>query len=133
MSDTQENAGFSSELPNMGELSNIINALKENPQILSSVFSALGANSHPDAAAPSDSQPLRNPEAAADKLPEMVSALAPLLADDHFSQGKGAPAQSDHKTALLYALRPYLSPERREIIDYILKFSKLGELIKKLK
>lgn len=35
----------------------------------------------------------------------------------------------DHRTALLLALKPYLSDGRREMIDYIVNLSRLGDLL----
>ena len=40
-------------------------------------------------------------------------------------------ATSRHK-ALLCALKPYLSPARREAADYLLRLSAVGELIKNI-
>lgn len=75
---------------------------------------------------------LSNPEILS-KLPTILSALGGL-------SGKGAPPSpqpekkhdGDRRIALLLALRPYLSPRRREIIDYLIRMNKLGELFKKL-
>ena len=125
-------------MPNLEELSGIINILKENPQIINSVASALGGEASANQAKPesSDAQTPLSAEVTAniaDKLPDMVSALAPLLSSKSPEHHDNKGSTYDHKTALLYALRPYLSPERREIVDYILKFSKIGDLIKKLK
>ena len=42
---------------------------------------------------------------------------------------KGA---SDSRTALLCAMKPYLSEDRRNAVDYIVKLSRLGEMLKTL-
>lgn len=34
-----------------------------------------------------------------------------------------------HRTALLCALKPYMSPRRREAIDYIIKIDRIGDLL----
>ncbi len=39
---------------------------------------------------------------------------------------------SDSRTALLCAMKPYLSDERRNAVDYIVKISRLGEILKTL-
>lgn len=41
-------------------------------------------------------------------------------------------SDSDRRAALLCAMKPYLSADRREAIDYIIKLSRLGDLLKSL-
>ena len=89
------------------------------------------------------------------KLPSIISAAKPII--ELFSQGQrpnieqtpksdsvAASAQpvsaisakqphgTDHRTALLCAMKPYLGNERRQIIDYIVKLSRLGDILKTL-
>ena len=90
------------------------------------------------------------------KLPSIISAAKPII--ELFSQGQrpnteqttpkndvvAANAQpvsaisakqphgTDHRTALLCAMKPYLGNERRQIIDYIVKLSRLGDILKTL-
>ena len=48
---------------------------------------------------------------------------------------KDSPVHSrgaDSRTALLCAMKPYLSDERRNAVDYIVKLSRLGEILKTL-
>lgn len=40
--------------------------------------------------------------------------------------------ESDCRAALLCAMKPYLSADRRDAIDYIIKLSRLGDLLKSL-
>jgi len=58
---------------------------------------------------------------------ESLSALLPLLS----GSGSSTPKKTgpNHRTALLQALRPYLSDGRREMIDAIVNFSRLGEML----
>ena len=92
---------------------------------------------------------LSNPELLA-KLPMMISAAKPII--EAFSQkGKendtpSAPAISqdicksesisksgyDKRAALLCAMKPYLSVDRQNAIDYIVKLSRLGDILKTL-
>ena len=88
------------------------------------------------------------------KLPSVISAAKPIIIDI-FSQSHKAPdvterqASSvvtevsrpqaspsphgrDHRTALLCAMKPYLSDDRQRAIDYILKLSRLGDILKTL-
>ena len=93
---------------------------------------------------------LSNP-ALLSKLPSLLSAAGPVL-ELLSGASKQAPAEpqatlptasvtektpapkgrEDRRTALLCAMKPYLSPERQNAIDYIVKLSKLGELLKTL-
>ena len=63
------------------------------------------------------------------KLPEVMAALA--SASSGAVPAKKAP--SDKRTALLLALRPYLSESRCEAIDYITRIGKLGDILKNIK
>jgi hypothetical protein len=56
------------------------------------------------------------------KLPMLMGALGPML-------GK-ADGKKDEKTALLLALKPYLSPERCAAVDYLIRLSRVGDAIR---
>lgn len=45
---------------------------------------------------------------------------------------KNLPSADPRQTALLLAIKPYLSPKRAELIDGFLKFERLGSLLKNL-
>ncbi len=61
------------------------------------------------------------------KLPEAISALAPLLS------GKlGTNAPDSRRDCLLKALKPYMSEGRGEAIDTIIKISKISDVLKTL-
>lgn len=61
------------------------------------------------------------------KLPALMSAIGPML------NGKGATDCKDDKTALLLALKPYMSPQRCDAIDKLITFSRLGEIMRQLR
>ena len=48
-------------------------------------------------------------------------------------QKDGEPKANNKRLALLYALKPYLSPRRCEAIDYFARMSKMGDIIKNIK
>ena len=86
---------------------------------------------------------LDNPEFM-QKMPQMLSALAPMLNGAGTSQTAQATPQSlpqapfrdseqAKRSALLLALKPYLSPERAETVDYIIRLTGLIELFSLLK
>ena len=67
------------------------------------------------------------------KLPEVIATISPFISggignkeSSHTSSDK-QPCP-DKRLALLLALKPYLSHERCEAIDYIMKINKLGTL-----
>ena len=137
----QNNAGNSSEL----------GALLSDPEALSKMAGALSRLGILDDTVESStdekpsvpaSTPANTPNPLSSLLssPEILSKLPSILSALGGLSGKGAPPpsqpekkhDSDRRIALLLALRPYLSPRRREIIDYLIKMNKLGELFKNL-
>jgi hypothetical protein len=103
------------DISQITDLSEMIEKLKESPEIVSSVITALGLGAPPSAETSADSDSRSKIQGLISSLPESNSAV------------------NDNRIALLVALKPYLSRERGEIIDYIIKFSKLGDMLKKLK
>lgn len=95
---------------------------------------------------------LSNPDLLS-KLPQLISVIGPLMSSlssqtatntspPRENEAKPVAAipsisvskknESDHRAALLCAMKPYLSPERQNAIDYIIKLGKLGEILKTL-
>ena len=118
-----------------GNISDAIAKLKEHPEIISAVASALSGN---DANTNNKEEKIDLPSSNAfpvEKLSEVMSTLAPMLSEMSSSpvskEIKGS--REDHRYALLCALRPYLSDGRREMVDYLLKFGRIGDLLKKMK
>lgn len=119
-----------------GDISGAIAKLKEHPEIISAVASALSGSSsdNTEAAQETKADLSAAPPFPIEKLSEVMMTLGPMLSDASSPAGKEIKgSREDHRYALLCALRPYLSEERREVIDYILKFGKIGELLKKIK
>lgn len=92
---------------------------------------------------------LQNPEIAA-KLPRIMEALAPVMAEMKAEKADGAPAQAadaadalqkalpamgkahpsaSRRMALLRALAPYLSADRQSALDTVIKVSTLIDLL----
>lgn len=97
---------------------------------------------------------LSNPEIIS-KLPQVISMLKPLIeggasvptvassptatstpntarVDTPAGLIKPPKRECDNRAALLYALKPYLKRERQEAIDYMVKLSRLGDILKSL-
>jgi hypothetical protein len=60
------------------------------------------------------------------KLPVLMSALAPVMG------GKADAGGKDDKTALLLALKPYMSPQRCDAIDKLITLARLSVIMKQL-
>jgi hypothetical protein len=126
------------ELPaiNSDSVMSVAGKLLANPELIASVASALGLGTPPAEKKESEeipsperaeAQPSDTPSAAIqkDKLPELISNISPLLS------ALGTARSSDSKRAcLLRALKPYLSSERCEAIDYMIKLSEISEAFK---
>ena len=130
-------------------LSDAISRLMENPEIISTVASALGNMSaardqpsdKPDKeaeSAPVSSEPEPSPASpSSHDLSALVSSLAPIMSG---LTGAGGGHTIPHKSErdsdlkrreeLLCALKPYVSDGRREAIDYIIRISRVSELLK---
>lgn len=67
------------------------------------------------------------------KLPQMMSALAPLMGGAGKEKSSGGSAKEGHegekRKRLLAALRPYLSDSRRDAVDQILKVTEMTDLL----
>ena len=94
---------------------------------------------------------LSNPELLA-KLPAILSTVRPIIDALGKSSGQTAPVSApnttasvsqspqenksephnDRRAALLCAMKPYLGHDRQMAIDYIIKLSRLGEILKTL-
>ena len=99
---------------------------------------------------------MSNPELIA-KIPQLISLVTPLLSgffgnhteaqkesenpavssavSSALSEKKSPPKppfHSDSRAALLCAIKPYLCADRQAAVDYIIKLSRLGEILKTL-
>ena len=147
MSDTNNARSSESSAAGTGlptGFSEMLDKVLANPQILTTVASALSSVSAETAGATASSPPKNEPgeseaestasspeiDAMMQKLPEMMKLISPMIS----SGGKGSPMgkTSDKRSCLLSAIKPYLSPARCEVIDYIIKFSQLSEIIKQI-
>lgn len=72
------------------------------------------------------------------RLPQMMSALSPLVSgmrdkaggkDGKDGASGGASGDAEKRKKLLAALRPYLSSQRKDAIDSILKVTEMTDLI----
>lgn len=113
-------------LPNADALGSILSAIKpsENP------------NTSHSGAADILSGLMSNPEILA-KLPAMIETVKPLLQNLSPPPKEAVKEEQPHKNnehdrraALLLALKPYLSKQRCDAIDYIVKISGITEMFR---
>ncbi|MBR6708450.1 MAG: hypothetical protein IKL84_02090 [Clostridia bacterium] len=72
---------------------------------------------------------LRDPTLMA-RLPGIISMLAPTAEGGKSDTRTGKrQTRADHRTALLLALRPYLSGGRREMVDSLINLGRLGDFL----
>lgn len=91
----------------------------------------------PAASIPSDGlASLLSDPSMLEKLPQIIAVMKPLMA----SMPSPAPAaKTEHQSPalcrdnLLCALKPFLSPERREAVDSIMRIAKLSAVFQQLK
>ena len=125
MSDIKEDTGNHNDtIPDIGALSSMLSAMKssdgKSEPATGDILSGL----------------LSNPEILS-KLPTMIETVKPLL-QNFSSPAKEASldlpkkelGNNDRRTALLLALKPYLSPHRCDAVDYIIKISGITKLLR---
>ena len=124
-------------------LSDAIERLMANPEIISMVASAMGSSPLSAQSENTQSENTQKEETKAvtavpssPDIGNILSALSPIISGFGRSGDKNQKEGSDsahNREALLYALRPYISQGRREAIDYILQLSRVSELLKQVK
>ena len=110
--------------------SDVLNSILSDPQMLSTITSMaqrLKGESDPQKEEPTVTAEISE-EKIPPSLPDTIGALAPLLS------GKGAmrSKKDEDRACLLRALKPYLSRDRSQAIDYIIRFSSIADVLKNL-
>ena len=125
-----------------GGRSEAIEKLRQHPEIISAVASAFsgGISQNEDISPESDDASTEKESSrqlggiSADKLSDIMATVGPMLSSLGVGYAKDARGSTDgNREALLCALRPYLSHERREMIDLLMRFMKIGDLLKRTK
>ena len=138
----------------------MLNALLSNPELLQKIGKMMGAMQTTAATSQgttvqSDTPPksetaaqasaslptdglasLLSDPSALEKLPQIIAVMKPLLGSltppsEPVKDAKQSPELC--RDNLLCALKPFLSPERRDAVDAILRISKLGTILQQLK
>ncbi len=143
-------------------MAGMLNALLSNPELLQKIGTMVGAmqasatpsqgtaaqpdtppkKSETDATQASASVPtdglasLLSDPSALEKLPQIIAVMKPLLGSLSVPAAPVKDAKQSPELCrdnLLCALKPFLSPERRDAVDAILRISKLGTILQQLK
>ena len=110
--------------------SSAISGILNNPEMMSMISSMAeqlkGADRERQDATAHGDEEISHPASAEPQ--GALGTLAPLLA-----QGLGKLShEDDERSRLLRALKPYLSQNRCEAIEHIIKFSKISDVLKNL-
>ena len=119
--------------------SNALNSILSDPQMLSTITAMAqklkGDSDSTDAPSVSENEvkmtesAVENSEKApVPSLPDALGALAPLLSGNTPKHSK----RDEDRACLLRALKPYLSRDRSQAIDYIIRFSSIADVLKNL-
>lgn len=107
----------------MADVADTLQRLLDDPEVLAAAEQAeTGSQAIPTG---QDSLLGALPPDLMGKLPALMGALGPML-------GAGG-GKKDEKTALLLALKPYMSPQRCDAIDKLIMLGRLGEVFRQLR
>ena len=135
-------------LPQM-DLSGMLGKLLANPQIIETVASALSNGNENGSPQVTNSAPSVNVEqkgeqvseetptpdiaAMAQKLPEIMSMLGPVMQQKNDHKPNQSHTVSDKRACLLNAMKPYMSPQRCDAIDKLITFGRLSDILRQLR
>lgn len=112
-------------IENNEKLSTALNEILSNPQMLSAISSmAKNLKSAQDDTKKETDEPKNEEATASAGLPDILNMLS--------SKGDVGSFKQNHRSELLCALKPYLSQERSDAIDKIIRFSELSSIFKEL-
>lgn len=119
-------------------ISAAIGKLMAHPEIIQSVASALKGDA--PTAAEEKKQEEKQDAPAGDTESDLAASLMPIIAKLGGGMGGGmgsgmggGGASASRHSALLCALRPYLSDKRQDALDGIIKISQMSALISRLR
>lgn len=115
-----------SKTVNEDAISAAIGKLMAHPEIIQGVAAALASDAPPAVQDKNEDAP------AADEQGDLIASLMPVISRLGAGLGNGGTSASRH-SALLCALKPYLSERRQDALDGILKISQMSALISRLR
>ena len=140
MSDQEHIGGIGED-----SISAAISRLMEHPEIIGAVASALSSatgesnNTPPSQQISADTTKQKSEAVATPDTPDLAASLMPIISRlgsldlGTIKGGGGKGGVGGKHAALLCALKPYLSKNRSDAIDYMLKISQMSDIISKLR
>ena len=128
-------------------LSDALERLMANPEIMSTITSAIGnlkaqseapAQNTDNVSTDTETQsppPIPDLSKLISTLSPMLSSLSPTNNEKSSGENKIASTQDNgrrEREALLCALKPYVSDGRKEAIDYIIRISQISDILKQV-
>jgi hypothetical protein len=110
-------------------ISGAINKLLEHPELIGMIGSMLKAS--PPADAPAEKAVAADAAPTSQGGTDILASLAPMLSRLQ-SSGAALPHRDDRRECLLLALKPYLSRERCDAIDQMLRISRISDVFKNM-
>lgn len=110
-------------------LASAIAKISEHPELISIVAGALGKN--PSTESEPKEAPLAPASDPSGDITSIIGAVAPVMSALGGSRKKSP--REEHRDALLCALKPYLSEDRRQMVDHIIKLGQIGDILKIIK
>lgn len=108
-----------------GGSGDILSSLLSNPELIAKLPTIISSIKPIIEMFGKSSSPTVNDTASVAALPQKAESVAASVT-------KADRGGSDSRTALLCAMKPYLSADRRDAIDYIVKLGRLGDILKTL-
>ena len=121
-------------------LSEAIAKISERPELITMVASALGKGadgsadtptSSPASALPPPPSPSHTTPQSPNDLSSLIGSISPVMAALGGNRKKDP--REEHRNALLCALKPYLSEDRRQMVDHIMKLSQISDILRIIK
>ena len=125
MSQLPELSGL--DLSNL-DLSGVIDKISKDPEMLNTARNILSSLRSGDREKTADGADKTKNEGGEEAGGVELASLLPALTQS-MQGAKKERAQESNRDALLRALRPYLSEQRRNALDRMLSFERLGEIL----
>ena len=110
-------------------ISGAINKILEHPELIGMIGSMLKTS--PPADAPAENAVATDAAPTSQGGADILASLAPMLSSLK-SAGAALPHKDDKRECLLLALKPYLSRERCDAIDQMLRISRISDVFKNM-
>ena len=111
-------------------ISDAIGKLLKNPELIGMIGSMMASASKPASA--EEEQPVSEEATPAVSGTDMIATIAPMLSSMQKAASTPHSAENDRRSCLLRALKPYLSKERCEAIDQMIRISLISDVFRNM-